>query len=136
MKPSILHIILAKIALALVVLLLLQTFALAAGLVDPATDPVGYATQTIDFLKSCWPLGVGLVLYGALELVAWLGEDIPSLAFLNNGRITLVIGGATAVMGALLSSFLSSGDLRGALVAAVVALAAFWHPAAKKVGGS
>lgn len=105
----------------------------AAGIVDPISNPSGFLDQLIGFAKTSWPLAVALSVYGLLELATIAGKNIAFLAWLGKGRTTLVIAGAMGVIGAALNAYLGSGSLESALVAAVVALAAFWHPQAQAV---
>jgi hypothetical protein len=104
-----------------------------ATLVDPSADPAGFFDQLLTFGRQNWALGLGFGVYGLLELIAWLGRDVPSLHAIGQGRLTLVVGGSTAVLGALLNALVAGGSMQMALVAAVAALAAWWHPAAPDV---
>lgn len=105
----------------------------AAGVIDPATNPAGFLDQLLAFAKTSWPIAVALGAYGLLEFATVLGKNVAFFAWLGQGRTTLIIAGAMGVLGAALNAYLGSGTLQAALVAAVVALAAYWHPQATAV---
>lgn len=109
---------------------------LPAVLVDPASNPAGFINETIAFAKSNWWIGVGLALFGFAELLALLGKDIPLLAWLGRGRVSIVLGGSVAVLGATLQIIVSGGPVQSALFAGFAALMAYAHPAAKDVAAA
>lgn len=100
---------------------------------DPQADPAGFVSSVLTFGETNWPLGVGLGVFGLLELLIWLGASVPKLQALGKGRTTLVLGGAAAVLSAGLHAIIGGGSTQTALLAAVVAVATFWHPAATDV---
>lgn len=125
-----------KLLLALVFIgIALPAVAFAGALVDPATNPGGFLDQLIGFAHTSWPIAVGLGVYGLLELLADLGKEGGKLAWFGTGRVSLVIAGAIGVLGAALNAYLGGGNAQAALVAAVVALAAYWHPKAPAAVG-
>jgi len=105
-------------------------------LVNPTTNPAGYLDQLIGFAKTNWPLAFGLGIYALLELLAALGKNVPALAALGNGRLSLALGGSAAVFGAVLSILVGGGTLQTALFAGIAAIAAYWHPAAPDVAAA
>jgi hypothetical protein len=104
-------------------------FAQAIAPANPAADPGGFLTQLLSFAHTAWSIAVMLGVWGALEIVCLLGRNVPKLAWLDHGRTTLIIGGAISVLGAALDVLLNGGAVQSALIAAVSALLAYWHPA-------
>jgi hypothetical protein len=114
----------------LLLFMLLPAVAFAGPLVDPTADPVAFVTQVIGFVHTCWPLALALGAYGALEVVVWLGKNVPFLAWLDTGRKTMVIAGVIGVLGAGLNSYMGNPNLQSAFIAVLGAVAAYWHPQA------
>lgn len=114
----------------LLLFMLLPAVAFAGPLVDPTTDPAGFAIQLIGFVHTCWPLALALGAYGLLELAVWAGKNVPFLAWLDTGRKTMVIAGVIGVLGAGLNSYMGGSNLQAAFLAALGALLAYWHPQA------
>lgn len=96
---------------------------------DPHADPAGFINTTLAFAKTSWAIFIGLAVFGLLELLVWLFASVPFFAALDKGRTTLALGGAAAVLSAALHAWLGSGSTQAALLAALVAGAAIWHPA-------
>lgn len=123
------------ITLAIVATILVAGSA-ATDLVDPATDPSGFVTQLIGFWHTNPFIAVGLGLYALLEMLAAVGKKFPNvarLAWLGTGRVSLVIAGATATLGAILHAALGGGTTQAALFAGLGAYLAWAHPAAEDV---
>jgi hypothetical protein len=101
----------------------------AVVLVDPTSNPIGAFDQVSAFLHSNVWLGVGVLAYFVLEVLA----KVPALSKLDSGRVTLVIAGAIAVVGSALSAYLAGGSVQSALFAGVAAVLAYVHPKAAEV---
>lgn len=107
--------------------------AVVPTVINPVSDPNGFLSELAAFAHTNLWLAIALGAYGVLEIAASAGKNIAALAWLGKGRLTLVIGGGIAVIGAALSAYFGSASVQGALVAAVVAMAAYWHPQATEV---
>ena len=122
--------------LSLLLLVCLGSAAFASALIDPTTDPAGYLDQLLAVVHTNLWLTIGVAAFGAAELAAWFGRTFPkvaALAWFGKGRISIVIGGAIAVLPNTIAAAESPGGLQAALVAFVVAAAAYYHGAAEDV---
>lgn len=98
-------------------------------------DPIAAPLQSLSDVESAWkigwPFGVLVAMFLLVEAAAAAGKkwsSIGILAALGKGRLSVVIAGATAVLAAMINAF-GSGGWGAVIGAAVVAVAAIWHPA-------
>lgn len=97
---------------------------------DPSTDAAAFVSDVANLWHSGgWAAALMLLVVGLLELTASLGKNVPTLAWLGKGRISLVIGGATSVGVAALAALVAGGQWVAVLTAAVAAALAIWHQA-------
>lgn len=105
--------------------------ALPAGPVihDPVTDPGDFISDLKSAKRTGWPLLLLIAAFGLCEILAAAGSKIAALAWLGRGRVSIVVGGATAVIFAAIAAVTGSGSWSAVLGAAVTAGLLYAHPA-------
>lgn len=111
-------------------ILLFPSLAAAAPLVDPTTDPLDAWQQVVATFQQHHWIGIAVAAYFALELAV---KKIPSLAKLDDGRITIVLAAVVGIGGAGLEVEIAGGTIQAVVMAVVAAVFAYVHPAAADV---
>jgi hypothetical protein len=97
---------------------------------DPITHPAEFITDVTRLWHTGgWAVALLLITVGLLEVTAWVGKNLPSLAWLAKGRASIAIGGGLTVAVAALNAAASDGRWAAALSALVAVALAFWHNA-------
>lgn len=126
--------------LAAVVALMWLGLGFGTALADPITtstihDPSSAPLQAINDIDAAfhtgWALGVLVLAYVLIELAARAGvtNGIPALAKLGQGRVSIALAGATAVVASMINSLALGGPWSSVLITGAGAALGYWHPA-------